>query len=239
MNSRKGRGLCLLEDLSPELRLRNFECESMHDGLTVIIPPAKDSIMLQKLQEFDQVITLETIGVRFECEWLDRPQTVDEEFTRCNVWVHTDINQRLEMLIPGPTCSCIMQCAVACRVEGTEIVDAFQLQFTQEYTFFQFTRNDTALEAGVRLLPFIILMIFAVIGNGAILSTYGYYMPWYTLGGLLCLTGGALMYTVDTETSVARVYSYSITIGLGVGLFAQASFSVAQAIVDPNSSPQP
>jgi hypothetical protein len=52
------------------------------------------------------------------------------------------------------------------------------------------------------ILPFILLMIFAVIGNGAILSTYGYYMPWYTLGGLLCLTGGALMYTVDTETSV-------------------------------------
>jgi hypothetical protein len=99
--------------------------------------------------------------------------------------------------------------------------------------FFQFTRNDTALEAGVRLLPFIVLMIFAVIGNGAILSTYGYYMPWYTLGGLLCLTGGALMYTVDTETSVAKVYSYSIIIGFGDGLFAQASFSVAQAIVDP------
>jgi hypothetical protein len=76
-------------------------------------------------------------------------------------------------------------------------------------------------------------MIFAVIGNGAILFTYGYYMPWYTLGGLLCFIGGALMYTVDIETSVARVYSYSIIIGFGVGLFAQASFSVAQAIVEP------
>jgi hypothetical protein len=77
------------------------------------------------------------------------------------------------------------------------------------------------------------LMVFAVIGNGVILSTYGYYMPWYTLGGLLCLTGGALIYTVDTETSVTRLYSYSIIIGFGDGLFAQASFSVAQAIVEP------
>ncbi|KAH7418691.1 major facilitator superfamily domain-containing protein [Cadophora sp. MPI-SDFR-AT-0126] len=99
--------------------------------------------------------------------------------------------------------------------------------------FFQFTRSDTALEAGVRLLPFIVLMIFAVIGNGAILSTYGYYMPWYTLGGILCVTGGALMYTVNTGTSVARVYIYSSIIGFGDGLFAQVSFSVAQAIVDP------
>jgi hypothetical protein len=86
--------------------------------------------------------------------------------------------------------------------------------------FFQFTRNNTALETGICLLFFIMLIIFAVIGNSAILSTYGYYMPWYTLGGLLCLTGGALMYTVDTEILIVRVYSYSIIIGFGDGLFA-------------------
>jgi hypothetical protein len=43
--------------------------------------------------------------------------------------------------------------------------------------FFQFTCNNTALKVGVRLLLFIMLMIFAVIGNGAILSIYGYYIP--------------------------------------------------------------
>ncbi|KAL3417604.1 MFS drug efflux [Phlyctema vagabunda] len=99
---------------------------------------------------------------------------------------------------------------------------------------FQFTRGDTALEAGVRLLPFILLMIFAVISNGAILSAYGYYMPWYTAGGILVIIGGALMYTVDTTTSIAKVYGYSVLIGFGDGLFAQASFSVAQAIVEPH-----
>jgi hypothetical protein len=99
--------------------------------------------------------------------------------------------------------------------------------------FFQFTRNDSALEAGVRLLPFILLVVFAVISNGAILSAYGYYMPWYLVGGLLVLTGGALMYVVDQGTSPARVYGYSIILGFGDGLFLQTSFSVAQAIVDP------
>ncbi|KAH6723623.1 major facilitator superfamily domain-containing protein [Leptodontidium sp. MPI-SDFR-AT-0119] len=99
--------------------------------------------------------------------------------------------------------------------------------------YFQYTRGDSALDAGVRLLPFIFLMIFAVIGNGAILSAYGYYMPWYTLGGIFVIIGGALMYTVGTGTATATVYGYSILIGFGCGLFAQASFSVAQAIVDP------
>ena len=99
--------------------------------------------------------------------------------------------------------------------------------------FFQFTRNDSALESGVRLLPFIILMIVAVIANGALLSSLGYYMPWYLLGGILVVIGGALMYTVNDSTSVAHIYGYTIIIGFGVGLFAQASFSVAQAVVDP------
>jgi MFS family permease len=103
--------------------------------------------------------------------------------------------------------------------------------------FFQFTRNDSALEAGVRLLPLIFLMIFAVITNGAVMSAYGVYMPWYTAGGILTVIGGALMYTVDTESSVSRVYGYSVILGLGVGMFAQASFSVAQAVVAPEFIP--
>jgi MFS family permease len=100
--------------------------------------------------------------------------------------------------------------------------------------FFQFTRADSALESGVRLLPFILLMIFAIISNGAILSAYGLYMPWFTVGGLLVVAGGALMYTVNEATSVSRVYGYLVLIGFGDGLFAQASFSIAQALVEPD-----
>ncbi|KIN06875.1 hypothetical protein OIDMADRAFT_36630 [Oidiodendron maius Zn] len=70
-----------------------------------------------------------------------------------------------------------------------------------------FTRSDSAFEFGVRLLPYIFLMILAIISNGAILSAYGYYMPWYAIGGILVVIGGELMYTVDDMTSVARVYT--------------------------------
>lgn len=41
------------------------------------------------------------------------------------------------------------------------------------------------------------------------------------------------MYTIDVDTSASRVYGYSIILGFGTGLFAQASFSVAQATVEP------
>ncbi|KAF4631405.1 hypothetical protein G7Y89_g6727 [Cudoniella acicularis] len=98
--------------------------------------------------------------------------------------------------------------------------------------FFQFTRNDTALDAGVRLLPFIAILVFTIFFNGALLAKFGYYMPWYTVGGLLAVAGGALMYTVDQSTPTANIYGYSVLLGCGIGLWMQASFSVAQAVVD-------
>ena len=98
--------------------------------------------------------------------------------------------------------------------------------------FFQFTRSDDALDAGVRLLPFIVLVIVTVVINGALMAKLGYYMPWYLVGGILVVIGSALMYTVDQDSSVARVYGYTVLMGIGTGMFGQAGFSVAQAVVD-------
>lgn len=103
--------------------------------------------------------------------------------------------------------------------------------------FFQFVRNDSALEAGVRLLPLVCFLVFGCVANGAIMSATGYYFPWYIGGGILSVIGAALLYTVDESTSTAKVYGYSIIIGLGSGSIAQASFSVAQAKVHPKEIP--
>jgi MFS family permease len=104
--------------------------------------------------------------------------------------------------------------------------------------FFQFVREDTALDAGVRLLPLICLMVFFCLLNGGILSKYGLYMPWYLFGGAMVLAGGACMFTVDIHTSTPSIYGYSILIGIGTGVYVQSSFSVAQARVDAFEIPQ-
>ncbi|KAL9008344.1 MAG: hypothetical protein Q9173_006520 [Seirophora scorigena] len=103
--------------------------------------------------------------------------------------------------------------------------------------FFQFVRNDSALDAGVRLLPFVVFLVVVCVANGAIMSITGYYFPWYIVGGAFTLIGGALMYTVGNESSPARVYGYSILLAVGAGAFVQASFSVAQAKVQPHMIP--
>lgn len=103
--------------------------------------------------------------------------------------------------------------------------------------FFQFARNDSAVEAGVRLLPLVCLLVFAVILNGALMSKYGYYMPWYLAGGCLGLIGSALMYTVKLDTSTSKIYGYTVLLGLGGGMYAQAGFSIAQVKVQPHETP--
>lgn len=121
------------------------------------------------------------------------------------------------------------------------IAAASTIAFTPLYMiplYFQFTRSDGALDAGVRLLPLICTMVFFCIANGGIMAATGYYMPWYLFGGILSLIGGVLFFAVvDTDTSTAKIYGYSVFIGIGSGSFIQASFSVAQAIVEPHNIP--
>ncbi|MCJ1437449.1 hypothetical protein MMC27_006836 [Xylographa pallens] len=103
--------------------------------------------------------------------------------------------------------------------------------------FFQFAKNDSAVEAGVRLLPLVCFLVVSIVLNGVLMSKYGYYMPWYFVGSSLALIGSALMYTVDLSTSVSRIYGYSVLLGIGSGMYAQASFAIAQVKVHPYEIP--
>ncbi|KAL9595947.1 MAG: hypothetical protein Q9219_006138 [cf. Caloplaca sp. 3 TL-2023] len=94
--------------------------------------------------------------------------------------------------------------------------------------YFQFTQGDSPLAAAVRLLPFIFMVATFALLNGAIMSKTGYYMPWYIFGGCLTLIGSTLMFTVQPSTTPAKVYGYTILIGIGVGSIIQAGWSVAE-----------
>lgn len=101
--------------------------------------------------------------------------------------------------------------------------------------FFQFSRGDSAIDAAVRLLPFILVMVVTTLAQGAMLShpsgKFGLYMPWFTAGGIITVVAATLMYVVKTDTSTAWVYGASAMLGAGVGTFTQAGFSIAQASV--------
>ncbi|KAI4668776.1 Efflux pump dep3 [Alternaria triticimaculans] len=97
--------------------------------------------------------------------------------------------------------------------------------------YFQFVKGDGALEAGVRLLPLIMFMVFASMLNGFLMPRYGLIPVWYIGGSTLALIGTALMYTVDEATPNANIYGYSILVGAGTGCYIVAGFAIVQSLV--------
>lgn len=117
-------------------------------------------------------------------------------------------------------------------VSGTMLATAYYLPL-----IYQFADGDSAIRAGVRLLPFIVCTVVFALLNGIFLPKTQYYMPWYLFGSILMLAGGAAMYTVTPETSASSLYGYSVLIGAGAGSFLQAGYAVSQTLVDHSEIP--
>ena len=97
--------------------------------------------------------------------------------------------------------------------------------------FFQFTHGDSAIKAALRLLPMICVFIFFIMVAGATLPMTGRYNLFYIAGGPLILIGGALAFTIDANTSPAKLYGYETLIAAGCGLVFQNAYAVATAKV--------
>ncbi|KAL8723275.1 MAG: hypothetical protein Q9225_000397 [Loekoesia sp. 1 TL-2023] len=100
--------------------------------------------------------------------------------------------------------------------------------------FFQFTKGDSPLKAGVRILPFISMIVFFSLLNGGLMPKFGYYMPWYLVGSILALIGSALLYTIEVTTSNSTVYGYTVLVGIGIGSYVTAGFSIVPFLVAPH-----
>ncbi|KAK3168685.1 hypothetical protein OEA41_005133 [Lepraria neglecta] len=97
--------------------------------------------------------------------------------------------------------------------------------------FFQFLLGDGPLQAGIRLLPFIIFMVLFSMLNGALMPKLGYVTPWYSFSSAMILIGSALMYTVNTNTLTSNLYGYTILVGAGSGCYLVAGFAIVQSPV--------
>ena len=94
--------------------------------------------------------------------------------------------------------------------------------------YFQFVQSDQALRAGVRLLPYIIPLVFATLLNGALMEKLRYYMPWFAVGGVLIIISNAMLYYITLNTTAGYVYGALVLGGLGTGLFINAPYTIAQ-----------
>ena len=99
--------------------------------------------------------------------------------------------------------------------------------------YFQFVQSDQALRSGVRLLPYIVPLVFATMLNGAFMEKLKYYLPWFLVGGVLIIASNIMLFHVSLTISTAYIYAALVLGGLGTGLFINAPFAIAQWLVPP------
>ncbi len=96
--------------------------------------------------------------------------------------------------------------------------------------YFQFVHGDGGTQAAVRLLPFVCFYVATILLCGSLMPRTGYYMVWYLTSGIFITIGASLMYTVHAATSPAKIYGFSILLGLGMTT-TQAGYAVGPTMV--------
>ena len=67
------------------------------------------------------------------------------------------------------------------------------------------------MDAGIRLLPYVCLMVFTSILSGGLLPKTGYYIPWYISGSLLVTVGSALMSKLQSIPEILELEPGTVT----------------------------
>jgi hypothetical protein len=71
-------------------------------------------------------------------------------------------------------------------------------------------------------------------GQGIILPFVKFYFPFYILSSIFIVIGGALMYTVASNTLTPTIYVYTVLIIIGAVLSSQAAYNIAPTKVHPS-----
>ncbi|OTB09513.1 hypothetical protein M426DRAFT_70740 [Hypoxylon sp. CI-4A] len=104
--------------------------------------------------------------------------------------------------------------------------------------YFQAIQGDSAVEAGIKLLPLLISVVISSIVSGALITATGYYNPFILIEIAMVAVGAGLITTFDQHTPFARWFGYQVLDGLGVGVGFQAGVIVVQNVVSRDLVPQ-
>ncbi|KAK3316233.1 major facilitator superfamily domain-containing protein [Apodospora peruviana] len=94
--------------------------------------------------------------------------------------------------------------------------------------YFQAIQGDSAVQAGIKLLPMLIAVVITSVGTGGLITVVGYYNP-FILPSMVLFTVGAGMITTFSLDSPFRVwFGYQVLAGLGIGVGFQVGVLVVQ-----------
>ncbi|KAJ6534270.1 major facilitator superfamily domain-containing protein [Mycena capillaripes] len=92
--------------------------------------------------------------------------------------------------------------------------------------FYQAVRHSSAISSGIDLLPFILGVTLTSLICGQIISKVGYYWHFLAIAPFFLGIGSGLLYSLNSDISVAKLVGYQILAGIGTGLGLQNSLLV-------------
>lgn len=94
--------------------------------------------------------------------------------------------------------------------------------------YFQFVHGDSALQAAVRLLPYVIVTVIFNLSAGHLLSKIKYYMPIFVVSGFFITLGSSLLTAyLKPSTPTSYIYGFTVITAVGSGLTLQIGYAVA------------
>jgi EmrB/QacA subfamily drug resistance transporter len=98
--------------------------------------------------------------------------------------------------------------------------------------YLQVVKGDTATEAGLKLIPFMLGIVSTSIYSGKAITKHGYYKRFPIIGTAVMTVGILLMSTLDTTTPFWQLSIYAIMVGAGLGFSMQTIVIALQNSVD-------
>ncbi|KAH7021083.1 major facilitator superfamily transporter [Microdochium trichocladiopsis] len=104
--------------------------------------------------------------------------------------------------------------------------------------YFQAVFGDTAVEAGLKLLPLLIAVVVSSMASGVLITVFGYYNHIILVEMALVAIGAGLITTFNLATPMSQWFGYQVVCGLGIGVGFQAGVLVVQNVVTQELVPQ-
>ncbi|KAK3381522.1 major facilitator superfamily domain-containing protein [Podospora didyma] len=94
--------------------------------------------------------------------------------------------------------------------------------------YFQAIQGDSAVQAGIKLLPMLISVTFTSIATGGLIAVVGYYNPFILPCMILFTVGAGMISTLGLNSPTSHWFGYQVIAGLGIGVGFQTGVLVVQ-----------
>ncbi|KXX81573.1 putative HC-toxin efflux carrier TOXA [Madurella mycetomatis] len=97
--------------------------------------------------------------------------------------------------------------------------------------YFQAIQGDTAVQAGIKLLPMLIATVVSSVASGGLVTVVGYYNPFILPSMVLFTVGSGMITTFSLATPLREWFGYQVLAGLGIGIGFQTGILVVQNVM--------